>query len=124
MCKEIAIFLNLSEPQLYTGHCFRRTSATLLVDAGGDILALKRHGGWKSSTVAEGYIDESVQSKISVSNKILSSIASSSTTTTSSIVDSDNVNINIHQSPNPGIGQPIVTFNNCTIQNVYLSKND
>ena len=43
--KEIAKYLKLPEPEAYTGHCFRRSSATILVDAGGDLLALKRHGG-------------------------------------------------------------------------------
>lgn len=44
-----AQFLKLPDPLAYTGHCFRRTSATLLVNGGSDILQLKRHGGWKSS---------------------------------------------------------------------------
>lgn len=46
---QIAQYLNLPDPKEYTGHCFRRSSATLLVDA----------GGWKSSSVAEGYVDQS-----------------------------------------------------------------
>jgi integrase len=56
MPKKIADFLNLPNSSNYTGHCFRRTSATLLADAGADITVLKRHGGWRSNTVAEGYI--------------------------------------------------------------------
>lgn len=52
---QIAKFLKLSQPSLYTGNCFKRMSATL--NAGGDITQFKRLGGWKSSTVAEGYID-------------------------------------------------------------------
>ncbi|KAK5637905.1 hypothetical protein RI129_000133 [Pyrocoelia pectoralis] len=36
MGKQIATYLKLPNPELYTGHCFRRSSATLLVDAGGD----------------------------------------------------------------------------------------
>ena len=39
-----AQFLKLSEPERYTSHTFRRTSATLLADSGADILTLKRHG--------------------------------------------------------------------------------
>lgn len=38
---EIAKFLHLENPELYTGHCFRRSSATLLADTGADILELK-----------------------------------------------------------------------------------
>jgi integrase len=69
--KDIAEFLKLPEPQLYTGHCFRRTSATLLANAGGDLTQIKRHGGWKSSTVAEGYIEDAITNKIDTSKKIL-----------------------------------------------------
>jgi hypothetical protein len=39
--KQIAIYLNLKNPELYTGYCFRRSSATILVDAGGDMETLK-----------------------------------------------------------------------------------
>lgn len=69
--KEIATFLKLSNAEDYTGHCFRRTSATLLVDAGANLTSLKRHGGWRSSTVAESYIDDSIVNKVHVANQIL-----------------------------------------------------
>ena len=32
MPKQVAAFLKLPNPGLYTSHCFRRTSATLLID--------------------------------------------------------------------------------------------
>lgn len=70
--KVIATFLNIEHPELYTGHCFRRSSATLLVDNRADILTLKRHGGWKSTTVAESYVEESVQNKLNISNNLIS----------------------------------------------------
>ncbi|CAG9759373.1 unnamed protein product [Ceutorhynchus assimilis] len=59
----VATFLNLPNPNEYTGHCFRRSAATLVADAGVDFTALKRLGGWRSSTVAEGYIEESIEKK-------------------------------------------------------------
>ncbi|CAH1383311.1 unnamed protein product, partial [Tenebrio molitor] len=74
MGKAIAAFLKLPNPEQYSGHSFRRSSVTILVDAGGDITALKRHGGWKSTAVAEGYMDESVKNKTDTANKISSSI--------------------------------------------------
>ncbi|XP_054277440.1 uncharacterized protein LOC128996267 isoform X2 [Macrosteles quadrilineatus] len=47
---EVATFLKLPNPERYDGRCFRRTSATLSVEASrGNILQLKRLGGWKSS---------------------------------------------------------------------------
>ncbi|KAJ8963594.1 hypothetical protein NQ317_012696 [Molorchus minor] len=51
--KKIATYLKLENVNRFTGHCFRRTSATLLANTGGDILQLKKLGGWKSNTVAE-----------------------------------------------------------------------
>lgn len=53
---DIAKYLNLPDASLYTGHSFRRTSATLLADSGADLKTLKLHGGWKSSAVARGNI--------------------------------------------------------------------
>lgn len=61
--KVIAVFLNLENPNSYLEHSFRRTSATLLVDAGPDIIELKRHGGWKSDAVAMGYLGKSMGNK-------------------------------------------------------------
>lgn len=68
---QIAEYLGLKNPKEYTGHCLRRTSATFLVDSGGDILTLKRHRGWKYSSVAEGYVEDSIGYKRSVANRIL-----------------------------------------------------
>lgn len=68
--QEVAKYLNLENVNEYSGHCLRRSSATLLVDSGGDITSLKRHGGWKSDSVAEGYIEESLKHKEDVARKI------------------------------------------------------
>ncbi|KAJ8974798.1 hypothetical protein NQ317_007638 [Molorchus minor] len=56
-------FLKLPNSELYTGHCFRRTSASLLADSGATLCTIKRHGGWKSSSVAEGYLENSLENK-------------------------------------------------------------
>ncbi|KAJ8912180.1 hypothetical protein NQ315_006147, partial [Exocentrus adspersus] len=60
---KISMYLGLPNPSSYTGYCLRRTSATVLADAGASVTNLKRHGGWKSSTVAEGYLEESISLK-------------------------------------------------------------
>lgn len=70
--KMIAKYLELPNPERYSGHTFRRTSATLLADSGADITCVKRHGGWKSSSVAEGYLEDSIQSKNRIACSILS----------------------------------------------------
>ena len=69
-CK-IAEYLKLPNSKEYTGHALRRTSASLLADTGSDILTLKQHGGWKSSTVAEGYVETLLKKKKEISSRIL-----------------------------------------------------
>lgn len=71
--KEIAQYLKLRNPESYTGHCFRRSSASLLADAGADITLLKRHGGWASDKVAEGYVVSSLSNKRKIAEKIFGS---------------------------------------------------
>lgn len=85
--RKIATFLKLENPAKYTGHSFRRSSATLLVNAGivmitfilqsnfifnagGDITSLKRHGGWESTKVAESYIQESFGERVKIAQKV------------------------------------------------------
>lgn len=47
----------------FTGHAFRRSSATILADRGANLVQLKRLGRWRSSSVAEAYVDRSKKSK-------------------------------------------------------------
>lgn len=71
------------------GHSFRRTSASLLANAGADILTLKRHGGWKSNQIAESYIEDSLTYKKKTGNLIASSInLKKSQSTTSNVTSS------------------------------------
>lgn len=77
MPEKIVEYLKLSQPELYTGHCFRRTSATILADAGAILTTLEQHGGWKSNQVAERYIRNSIQNERKISKLISNSIASS-----------------------------------------------
>lgn len=95
MPQEIASFLKLPSPELYTGHTFRRSSATVLVNAGADLLTLKRHGGWRSSSVAEGYIDDSVTIKTHVAQKIMNSVQSCGSNSLDYISDMDNSDPNM-----------------------------
>jgi integrase len=60
----VASFLQLPDASSYTGHSMRRFSATLLANAGDDLMAIKRHGGWKSSNVAESYVENSLSNKL------------------------------------------------------------
>ncbi|CAH1372691.1 unnamed protein product, partial [Tenebrio molitor] len=68
----VASFLNLANAEAYTGHCtsMRRTSTTLLANGGANLTTIKRHGGWRSSAIAETYIEDSVCNKLDISRKI------------------------------------------------------
>ncbi|KAJ8966349.1 hypothetical protein NQ317_012220 [Molorchus minor] len=68
----VASYLKLPDVACYTGYCLRRSSATLLADAGVDITTIKRHAGWKSTTVAEGYVENSIENKTKIANQVLS----------------------------------------------------
>jgi hypothetical protein len=46
-----------------------------LADSGADLLTLKRHGGWKSNTVAEGYVEDSVCQKKRIGQQIANAIS-------------------------------------------------
>jgi integrase len=122
--KKIAAFLNLPNPSLYTGHCFRRTSASLLSDSGATVDVLKRHGGWKSSTVAEGYVENSVSNKKKIADSILGHTNGPSTSTASSSTSSEII-VN-HIQSNSSISDDanrlfnLVHCNNVTVNvNIY-----
>lgn len=51
----------------FTGHTFRRSSATILADHGASVMQLKRLGRWRSSTVAESYVDSGKKAKTEAS---------------------------------------------------------
>jgi integrase len=66
----ITEYLKLAKHELYTGHCFRRSGITHLANRGGDLVTIKQHAGWKSTSVVEGYIDNSMQKKNSSSSNV------------------------------------------------------
>lgn len=72
MPRKIAEFLGLEEPKSYTGHSFRRTSASSLANKGGSMDEIQNLGGWKSATVAKGYVDHSISYKLNTENRVTS----------------------------------------------------
>lgn len=131
--KQIAEYLNLKNPEEYTGHGLRRSSASMLVEGGANLLTLKRHGGWHSSIVAEGYIEESVSRKIEVSRKLFnhSRIGNTTSTPEAIVVGKDqeiNTNVpstsstTILQNEMPAKELHIYNNTNCNI-NISFSKN-
>lgn len=122
MPRQVALFLKLENPEQYTGHCFRRSSATMLVDAGADITTLKRHGGWKSTEVAESYIDNSLNSRINIANKILGEVTTQASTSTTSTLSSVQCNENFKFQHLTNI--PNFNFSNCTVTINLVNKNE
>ena len=57
--KDMAKLLDKQDWNKYTGHCWRRTSATCLADEGITEVALKRAGHWTSAKTAMQYINSS-----------------------------------------------------------------
>lgn len=58
----VAKYLGLEDPSSFTGHCFRRTSASILANAGVTMGDIKRHTEWHSSAAPIACGDESENS--------------------------------------------------------------
>lgn len=116
--QKIAEFLKLPFPKEYTGHSFRRSSATMLVDAGATMPTLKRHGGWKSDAVAEGYIEQSIKNKTDVGN-LLSNMMSGQSSPKRLKIQNESLhknNINLESSTNDeSLQERNFNFENCNI---------
>lgn len=113
--QKIAKFLNLENPERYTGHSFRRSSATMLAENGGDLLSLKELGGWESSTVAETYIEKSVSKRMKITNQLFHDSSKNNV----SLVDTNICHSSVASSSsiksvNPWEGLQISKNNKCT----------
>lgn len=97
--KEMASFLKLPNPELYTGHSYRRSATTIAADNGASIEELKRLGDWKSTSVVERYIQNSVSYKRKISNRISGAINLPSTI----VRDQENVAPSVESSVAGGL---------------------
>ena len=97
MPKEIATFLELPNPELYTGHSFRRTRTTTLANSGGKFSDIKRLGGWKSNQVVEGYIDDCDARKRKTCQQIAGAIMTSNQLPVPNCTNIDH-NLTVHAS--------------------------
>ncbi|XP_065222618.1 uncharacterized protein LOC135847118 [Planococcus citri] len=79
--KLIAKYLSLPDAGKYTGHSFRRTSTSILANAGANAQTIKLHGGWKSDSTPNRYVNESIQHKAKTANIIASAVLGQSTHT-------------------------------------------
>ncbi|KAJ8913255.1 hypothetical protein NQ315_012873 [Exocentrus adspersus] len=91
--------------------------AMLLANAGANMEVIKRHGGWRSSTVAEGYIEDCENTKINIAQKILGETAPAESSPCSSISTEylEKSNSNILKGNNEVGGMNICGNSNCVI---------
>lgn len=68
--KKVAELLQLPNPEKYTGHCWRRTSITLMTNSGMSLPQIKAVSGHKSDSVVQGYIDHSKLSRSTAANAV------------------------------------------------------
>ena len=105
----VVSYLKLTGAACYTGYCLRRSLATLLVDACVDITTKQRHAGWKSTTVDEGYVENSIENKTKIANQVLVGITTRAITKT----------VNVSESNIPSN----INFENCTNVTFNLNVN-
>lgn len=67
----IATFLNLPNKKKYTGHCFRRTGASLLANSGANFTKVRQLGGWTTDKTTHGYVENSMATKNSIFHGII-----------------------------------------------------
>ncbi|KAJ8676054.1 hypothetical protein QAD02_011840 [Eretmocerus hayati] len=72
--KVVAKFLGLPEPECYTSHSIRRSSATVYAESGCTDTELRLHGRWKSTSCASGYLEDTDIRRHKVSAQITNAI--------------------------------------------------
>lgn len=102
----------------------RRTSATLLIDVGANIESLKRHGGWKSSCVAEGYIEDSLRNKNENASRILNIEEIPGTSNSHEHIEPSTLEHNSNLSLLHGFNFQNANLTNCTFNITLMNKND
>lgn len=70
--KRVAEYLRLDDKEKYTGHAIRRTATTWLAERGASTNIIQKFGGWKSASVAQGYIDDSDKMRSAIATTIQS----------------------------------------------------
>ncbi|KAK5649303.1 hypothetical protein RI129_000332 [Pyrocoelia pectoralis] len=123
--RKVAKFLKLNNIQEYTGHCLRRTSATLPIDGGGSIDSLKHHGGCTSTSVAEEYIDESISIKVENATEILNLNETVVRETDAGNLEVPSVNtLTESTSSLHGFNFQNATFTNCTFNITLMNRSE
>ncbi|KAJ8683435.1 hypothetical protein QAD02_019227 [Eretmocerus hayati] len=117
IAKEIAVWLRSPNPEGYTGHCFRHTSASMLIDSGISMPELKRHGSWKADSSAEGYYQQSETKKRKTNDMLLGSLMDEEST------DSSTANLMKGVAINPSSSKGEASGLNQNIHSTFICLN-
>jgi len=79
---QIAKFLELSNPDSYTRHAFRRSTASAMAESGASTTLMRTHFNWKSEATAMKYIESTNTQKLKISDFIQPNITEKSSETT------------------------------------------
>ena len=66
----VADWLKLEDPELYTGHSVRRTTATHLADAGAPVPMMKHKFNWGSEKMTNEYVSSSKKNQSTVAEML------------------------------------------------------
>jgi len=67
---DIAKFLELLNPEFYTGHAFRRSTASAMAESGASSILMRTHFNWKSEATAMKYVESTDAQKLKISDFI------------------------------------------------------
>lgn len=119
--RQVAQYLKLDQPEKYSGHSFRCTSATFLVNNGGTEIDLTRLGGWKSTSVAMGYIRKSRTNQQKLCNLVTQSVNVNKFVSAKALLSSSKNTNNNFKTPNIFVAEN--TNNSPGPPNISIDKN-
>jgi len=114
-CRRAAIFLELPDADLYTGHGLRSSGAIQLATNGATNVEIMMYGNWTSEAAARGYLRESPAAAAKAAAMIngQSALVTSSTAPSAAPQPSANISPITAIEAHPGTH----IFTNCTFQN-------
>ena len=96
MVKDVAKKIVLENPEAYTGHCFRRTSATMAADGGATPQQMQRAFGWKSVATAQKYVEESESGALAMASIFTKTVTNNNATVVGDGQGTSTKTYNIH----------------------------
>ena len=128
--QEIAKFLNLPDPDSYSGHSICGTGTTIYANTRCSLLQLKKYGAWKSDKTAEIYYKDSEKQRVDTAEAITNEIDQSQSQKNrnyhnhnhkrqSREYDDDTIDTNPIPSKKSKLS---LTFNNCNFNNCTFTS--